>query len=57
MRNLMKPSGEIGYSSFALVANARDLRIGQITSQIRLVMEAHCGPRPQIPRVFRAVLF
>jgi hypothetical protein len=57
MRNLRKPSGDIGYSSFALVANARDLHIGQITGQTRLVLEAHCGPRPQIPRVFRAVLF
>ena len=57
MRNLMKPSGEIGYSSFSLVASARELLIGQIIGQIRLVMEAHCGPRPQIPRVFRGVLF
>jgi len=57
MRSLMGPSGDIGYASFALVANALDLPIGQITGQIRLVMEAHCGPRPQIPRVFRSVLF
>jgi len=45
MRNFTSRVEILGDSSFGLVANTRDPRIGQIGGQILLVMEAHWGPR------------